>query len=148
MNRLRSWAPTILALIFCFFWGSAFIANKINLRYAPPLWNLTIRCTIAGLIVLAVVWWRGIRLPRSFRAYLRLAVFGLFNTALYMLCTLWGLQQISAGTAGDHCQHQPPHTRPDRTGSAQGAPDSRQAGRCGAWMHGYQLCDDDAARST
>lgn len=91
--------PTVLALIFCFFWSSAFAANKINLRYAPPLWNLTIRCSVAGMIMLALAYWHGQALPRAWRAYGRLGLFGLFNTAPYMLFTLWGLQQVSAGTA-------------------------------------------------
>ena len=38
-------------------------------------------------------------LPHDWRPYRRLALFGLFNTALYMLFTLWGLQYVSAGTA-------------------------------------------------
>lgn len=90
---------TGLALIFCFTWSSAFIANKINLRYAPPLWNLTIRCTIAGLLVLGVAYWKKVALPRGWRPYIRLTFFGMFNTALYMLFTLWGLLEVSAGTA-------------------------------------------------
>ena len=93
------WLTTSLALIFCFTWSSAFIANKINLRYAPPLWNLAIRCTAAGLLVLGFAWWSRAGRPSGWRAYLRLTLFGLFNTALYMLFTLWGLQQVSAGTA-------------------------------------------------
>lgn len=94
-----TWAPTIAALTFCFFYSSAFVANKVNLRYAPPLWNLTIRCTIAGLIVLAYTGLRRLPAPGGWRDYLRLIVFGLFNTALYMLFTLWGLTEVSAGTA-------------------------------------------------
>ncbi|HZG69037.1 MAG TPA: DMT family transporter [Herpetosiphonaceae bacterium] len=91
--------PTVLALIFCFFWSSAFAANKINLRYAPPIWNLTVRCTVAGLIMLLLAFQRKQALPRDWRSYGRLALFGCFNTALYMLFTLWGLQLVSAGTA-------------------------------------------------
>lgn len=93
------WRATLLALTFCFLWSSAFIANKINLRYAPPLWNLAIRFTLAGLIVLGFAWWRGFAMPNGWRAYGRLILFGVFNTALYMLFTLWGLAQVSAGTA-------------------------------------------------
>jgi len=95
----RNGLPTILALIFCFFWSSAFIANKINLRYAPPLWNLTIRFIFAGTVVLAAAYWRGLAFPRNWQAYARLGWFGFFNTALYMLFTLWGLAHVSAGTA-------------------------------------------------
>ena len=91
--------PTVLALIFCFFWSSAFAANKINLRYAPPIWNLTVRCAVAGLIMLLLAFQRKQALPRAWRSYRRLALFGCFNTALYMLFTLWGLQLVSAGTA-------------------------------------------------
>ncbi len=91
--------PTVLALIFCFFWSSAFAANKINLRYAPPIWNLTVRCTAAGLIMLLLAFQRKQALPRAWQTYGRLALFGCFNTALYMLFTLWGLQLVSAGTA-------------------------------------------------
>ena len=98
-HQPSSLLPTILALVFCFFWSSAFAANKINLRYAPPLWNLTIRCAVAGVILLALAYQRNQALPRRWEPYRRLAIFGLFNTALYMLCTLWGLQYVSAGTA-------------------------------------------------
>lgn len=95
----NAWATTSLALVFCFFWSSAFTANKINLRYASPLWNLAIRCTIAGLLVLVWGWRAQIRWPRGWRPYARLMLFGLFNTTGYMLFTLLGLQQVSAGTA-------------------------------------------------
>jgi drug/metabolite transporter (DMT)-like permease len=98
-HGLTALLPTVLALIFCFFWSSAFAANKINLRYAPPVWNLTVRCAAAGVLILFVAFQHKQRLPRTWHSYLRITLFGLFNTALYMLCTLWGLQHVSAGTA-------------------------------------------------
>ncbi len=98
-QEMSGWGSTLLALLFCFLWSSAFPANKINLQYATPLWNLAIRCTLGGLIVLAALWWSGTALPISLSSYARLLLFGTFNTTLYMLFTLLGLQRTSAGTA-------------------------------------------------
>lgn len=98
-QKMSTWASTLLALLFCCLWSSAFTANKINLQYATPLWNLAIRCIAGGLIVVFLLWWFGAELPLTVRSYVRLMLFGLFNTTLYMLFTLLGLQRVSAGTA-------------------------------------------------
>jgi hypothetical protein len=80
---------TIVALFFILLWSSAFIATKVGVTHSPPLTLLADRFFAAALLMalLARVW----RLPRpqGWSAWGRLALFGLFNSSLFLDCIMY-----------------------------------------------------------
>lgn len=78
-------------------WASASIAGKFGLNSAEPLLFFTIRFLIAGCLLLAYA-----HLLKKYRApagkeWQHLAIFGAFNTALYLGLFIVALQFITAG---------------------------------------------------
>ncbi|MBX2914373.1 MAG: EamA family transporter [Cyclobacteriaceae bacterium] len=87
----------ITGLSFSVLWSSASIAGKFGLNSAEPLLFFTTRFLIAGGILLVYA-----HLIKSYRIptgteWKHLAVFGAFNTALYLGIFIVALQFITAG---------------------------------------------------
>ena len=49
----------------CFFWGTTYLAIRMALESFPPLLLVAARFVTSGALMLAVVRWRGARLPRG-----------------------------------------------------------------------------------
>jgi drug/metabolite transporter (DMT)-like permease len=87
----------LIGVLFSFLWASASTAGKFGLRSAEPLFLFTIRFLLAGGIMLlfATIVSRE-RFPLS-NEWKPLAVFGLFNTTLYLGIFILALQYVTAG---------------------------------------------------
>jgi drug/metabolite transporter (DMT)-like permease len=88
---------TLLALLFCCLWASAFVALKIALRFSPPLIVMSSRFLIAGAGMLVYARLRGAAWPSTAREWAPIALIGVLNNALYLGTTAVTLQYISAG---------------------------------------------------
>ena len=88
---------TLLALLFCVLWASAFVALKIALRFSPPLTVMSSRFLLAGAGMLVYARLRGARFPSTAREWAPIALIGVLNNALYLGTTSVTLQYISAG---------------------------------------------------
>jgi len=74
---------TILVyILLCLIWGSTWVAIKIGLTDAPPLWSLTFRFFIAITILMAISGLRGYRWPTDRRKLLKLAYPGFWMYGL------------------------------------------------------------------
>jgi probable blue pigment (indigoidine) exporter len=94
----KSFSQYILTgLLFSLLWASASIAGKFGLTSAEPLLFFTIRFLIAGALLLGYAHLiRQYRMP-AHKEWQQLAVFGAFNTALYLGIFIVALQFITAG---------------------------------------------------
>jgi drug/metabolite transporter (DMT)-like permease len=88
--------PVLIGL-FCLIWSSAFAVSKIALADAPPLLLLTARFLFAGLMVGAVIAWRGADWRLRPRDLLSLAVIGIANNAVYLGLNYVGMRSVSSG---------------------------------------------------
>ncbi len=95
--RRPAWLPTLLALLFCTLWATAFVVTKTALAYAPPFIFQSVRYLLAGTIMALAVLWQAQPWPSGWRSYAAIALFGLFNTALYIALNALSLRQLSAG---------------------------------------------------
>jgi drug/metabolite transporter (DMT)-like permease len=87
----------LIGLAFAFLWASASTAGKFGLRSAEPLFLFTIRFLIAGTMMLAYATFISReRFPKS-TEWKPLAIFGLFNTTLYLGIFILALQYVTAG---------------------------------------------------
>jgi drug/metabolite transporter (DMT)-like permease len=64
--------------LLCVIWGSTWMAIKIGLSQAPPLYAASIRFVIAVLILTLIVRLRKLKYPKGFRNFLALGYPGIF----------------------------------------------------------------------
>ena len=98
-------APTIdlasgsLLLALAAVWGGSFFFAEIALREVPPLTITLHRVVWAVPVLFLVVWWQGIRFPRSVKAWLCYLVMGALNNAIPFSLIFWGQVSIESGLA-------------------------------------------------
>ncbi len=88
---------TGVALFYILLWSSAFIATKIGVTHSPPLTLLATRFLVAALLMAILARACKLARPQGWRAWGRLACFGLLNSALYLGCNYIALRYLSAG---------------------------------------------------
>ena len=86
-------------LILCGIWGSTWLFIKLGLADLPPLTFAGIRFVIACTIILFFIFVRRIRLPRTRRDWVLLAITGILSFGLNYGLVFWGEQYISSGLA-------------------------------------------------
>ncbi|HET8844022.1 MAG TPA: DMT family transporter [Ktedonobacteraceae bacterium] len=96
-RRKPSLLLTCAALLYVLLWSSAFIATKIGVTYSPPLSFLAVRFLCAALLMVVFAWIGKLSFPQGWRAWGKLALFGLLNSAFYLGCTYEALRALSAG---------------------------------------------------
>ena len=92
----QSWGLLILLSIV---WGGSFFFNEILLRELEPLPLVLGRTAIAALMLLAIVYSRGYRMPTAPRLWVAFFVMGFINNLLPFSLIVWGQQYISGGLA-------------------------------------------------
>jgi drug/metabolite transporter (DMT)-like permease/uncharacterized protein YjiS (DUF1127 family) len=83
--------------LFCLFWSFGFVAGKIGVADCPPLILLTLRFSLAGVLILTVSALRGEECMMSWRDTVVFAILGVANNALYLGFGYTGLKTVSAG---------------------------------------------------
>jgi drug/metabolite transporter (DMT)-like permease len=86
------------AVVWAAIWAGAFVAMKLSLAYAPPVFVVAVRCLGAGVLLLLLTAGRRGG-PPSAPQLRRLALLGLLNNAGYLGLMGLALPSISAGTA-------------------------------------------------
>ena len=89
----------IVWLLLCLIWGSTWAFIKLGLEDLPPFTFAGIRFVIASIIVYAIITVRKIRLPRTRRDWVLLAVTGVLSFTLNYGLVFWGEQHVSSGLA-------------------------------------------------
>lgn len=89
----------LMGLAFALMWSSAFTSARMIVADAPPLWSLSARFLISGLIGVSIAWMLGQSwklTPAQWRATF---VFGLCQNALYLGLNFVAMQWIEASLA-------------------------------------------------
>ncbi|APE42044.1 EamA family transporter [Sulfitobacter alexandrii] len=89
----------LAGLVFVIMWSSAFTSARIIVEYASPLWALSLRYLISGLLGVAIARALGqtFRLtPAQWRATI---IFGVLQNALYLGLNFVAMQTIEASLA-------------------------------------------------
>ncbi len=85
-----------LALI----WGSSYMLIKLGLETLPPLTIAAARIVLAAVVVSAIVWWRGERLPTGLNQWRPFMVMAMLSTVLPYFLIAWGEVRIDSGLTG------------------------------------------------
>jgi drug/metabolite transporter (DMT)-like permease len=80
-------------------WGGAFVFAEVALAELPPLTVALGRVGIAAVLLVAIVWAVGERLPQDWRLRSAIAVMALFNNIVPFTLILWGQLHVTAGLA-------------------------------------------------
>ena len=88
-----------LLLALATVWGGSFFFAEIALREVPPLTIALHRVFWAVPVLLLVLLWQGLKIPRSIRAWLCYLVMGALNNAIPFSLIFWGQTNIGSGLA-------------------------------------------------
>jgi drug/metabolite transporter (DMT)-like permease len=92
----RDWALLVLLSIL---WGGSFFFNGVAVRELPPLTIVLARVAIAAILLVPVLWAKGMRLPASPAAWAPFLVMGLLNNVIPFSLIVCGQTLIASGTA-------------------------------------------------
>ena len=92
----RTW---LLMMLLGLIWGGTFFLSEILLLEMTPFQIVFHRVSIAAIIMVIYITWRGKRLPRDMRSWFALAIMGLLNNAIPFSAIVFGQQYITGGLA-------------------------------------------------
>lgn len=101
MTSDRTRLPVELGLLalLALLWGSSYLFIKIAVAEIPPVTLIAVRVSIAAALLLAVLQWRGERLPRDARTWRMLFLQSVFNSIGAWILLAWGQQYVDSGLA-------------------------------------------------
>lgn len=86
----------LMYILVCLIFGSSWIAIKIGVSFAPPLYAASLRFVISVLLLAAVIRIRDYHLPRDPRKLLRLAYPGLYMYGFHFALIYFAEQYINS----------------------------------------------------
>ena len=87
----------LLALAIC--WGASYTFIRVGVATIPPITLIAARTLIAGLVLLAIIRWRGLSLPRDAATWKRFLIQSCLNSAIPFTLIAWAEQTVDAGLA-------------------------------------------------
>jgi drug/metabolite transporter (DMT)-like permease len=90
-----------IALLFLLatLWGASYSFIKLGVTTIPPVTLIAARTSIAGLLLLAIMHTRGLRLPRDAASWRRFAFQACLNSVIPWTLIAWGERSLDAGLA-------------------------------------------------
>lgn len=93
---LKEWALLILLSIL---WGGSFFFVGVAVKELPPLTIVLCRVSLASILLLAVVYLKGERMPTSISIWGSFLVMGALNNLIPFCLIVWGQTHIESGLA-------------------------------------------------
>ena len=97
MTSLARGHYTALTVLFSCVWSSAYVALKIALHDAPPLFLMCTRFFIAGFALLLLARMRGAAFPSGWRGWCPIVVLGVLTQGIYFGLASIAIHHLSAG---------------------------------------------------
>lgn len=88
-----------LLLLLATLWGGSYSFIKVGVETIPPVTLIAARTLLAGAILLGVIRWRGLRLPRDLAAWRLFLVQACLNSVLPFTLIAWAERSVEAGLA-------------------------------------------------
>jgi len=96
-TSLINWA---LLLCLVFLWGTSFMFISVSVETVDPYSIVFFRVVLGALVLVMVVYARGLRLPNSLNAWLAFLLMGFVGNLLPFFLISWGQQTVNSGIAG------------------------------------------------
>lgn len=87
------------AILACLLWGSAFAGAKIGFQYADPIYLSGLRFTLAGILLMPVLWIKGVCMAPALHHWRFMLLFAFMQTYLQYGLFFLGLDKVPAATA-------------------------------------------------
>ncbi|AOG05312.1 DMT family transporter [Bosea sp. RAC05] len=94
-----SFSDLALLLLLATLWGGSYSFIKVGVETIPPVTLIAARTLLAGAILLAVLRWRGLRLPRDGATWRLFLVQACLNSVLPFTLIAWAERSVEAGLA-------------------------------------------------
>jgi drug/metabolite transporter (DMT)-like permease len=88
-----------LLLALATLWGGSYSFIRIGVETIPPLTLIAARTAIAGLILLVILRWRGVRMPTDLATWRRFVMQACFNSVVPFTLIAWAERSVDAGLA-------------------------------------------------
>lgn len=98
-NKTNLTTELVLLALLALLWGSSYLFIKVAVAEIPPITLIATRVSIASALLLAVVFWRGLHLPRDTPTWVMLFVQSVFNAIAAWTLLAWGQQYVDSGLA-------------------------------------------------
>ncbi len=89
----------LMGLTFALIWSSAFTSARIIVEAAPPLYSLSARFAISGVIGIGIAWALGQRFNLTRNQWRAVVIFGICQNAIYLGLNFVAMQTIEASLA-------------------------------------------------
>src|SRR4051794_21593118 len=88
-----------LLVLLATLWGASYTFIKLGVATIPPITLIAARTLIAGLVLLAVMRWRGVRLPMDAATWPRFLFQACLNSVVPFTLIAWAERSLDAGLA-------------------------------------------------
>jgi drug/metabolite transporter (DMT)-like permease len=88
-----------LLLLLATLWGASYTFIKLGVATIPPITLIAARTGIAGVLLLAIMQWRGVRMPRDVATWRRFMFQAGLNSVIPWTMIAWGERSLDAGLA-------------------------------------------------
>ncbi len=88
-----------LLLVLSTLWGASYAFIKVGVETIPPVTLIAARTCIAGMVLLAVIRWRRLTLPKDLRTWRRFLFQACLNSVIPFTLIAWAQQTIDAALA-------------------------------------------------
>jgi drug/metabolite transporter (DMT)-like permease len=92
-------AELALLLLLATLWGASYTFIKLGVATIPPITLIAARTGIAGLLLLAIMRWRGLSLPPDAATWRRFLFQACLNSVIPWTLIAWGERYVDAGLA-------------------------------------------------
>jgi drug/metabolite transporter (DMT)-like permease len=88
-----------LLVLLATLWGGSYTFIKLGVATIPPITLIAARTLIAGLVLLVLMHWRGLVLPKDPATWRRFAFQACLNSVIPWTMVAWGERSLDAGLA-------------------------------------------------
>ena len=104
MDETRQRQPNIafeltLLLVLATLWGASYTFIRVGVATIPPITLISGRTLIAGLLLLVIMRWRGVKLPKDAATWRRFLFQACLNSVIPWTMIAWGERSLDAGLA-------------------------------------------------
>jgi drug/metabolite transporter (DMT)-like permease len=89
----------LLLVVLATLWGASYTFIKVGVETIPPVTLIAARTLIAATLLLALIRWRGLELPRDAVTWRRFLIQACLNSAIPFTLIAWGERWVDAGLA-------------------------------------------------
>jgi drug/metabolite transporter (DMT)-like permease len=88
-----------LLLLLATLWGASYTFIKLGVATIAPITLIAARTAVAGLLLLAIMCWRGVKMPRDGATWRRFLMQACLNSVIPWTLLAWGERSVDAGLA-------------------------------------------------